>query len=45
MLVAAIVVFGLIVAIGSAVAANYVWIDSNVKGVGYTNSEYGVDTR
>ena len=45
MLVVAIVVFGLIAAIGSAVAANYVGIDSNVKGVGYTNSEYGVDTR
>jgi hypothetical protein len=45
MLVAAIVAFGLIAAIGSAFAANYVWIDSNVKGVGYTNSEYGVDTR
>ena len=43
--VSAIVVFGLIAAIGSAVAANYVWIDSNVKGVGYKNSEYGVDTR
>lgn len=45
MFVVTMVTLGLIAAIGSAVAANYVWIESDVKGVGYTNSEYGVDTR
>ena len=45
MFVVTMVTLGLIAAIGSAVAANYVWIESDVKGVGYKNSEYGVDTR
>jgi len=44
MFVAAIVIGGLIAAIGNAVAASYVWVESNVKGVGYKNSEYGVKT-
>jgi hypothetical protein len=43
--VGTVVILGLIAAIGSAVAADYVWIESDVKGVGYKNSEYGVDTR
>jgi hypothetical protein len=45
MLAVAIVIFGLIVAIGSAVAANYVWVESNLKGVGWKNVDYTVDTR
>ena len=44
MLVVAIIIIGLIAAIGSVTAANYVWVDSNVKGVGYKNAEYEVDT-
>jgi hypothetical protein len=44
MLVAAMVIFGLICVIGSAAAATNVWVESNVKGVGYLNSEYEVDT-
>jgi hypothetical protein len=44
MLVAAMVIFGLICVIGSAAAASYVWVESNVKGVGFLNSEYEVDT-
>ena len=45
MLVAAMVIFGLICVIGSAAAATYVWVESNVKGVGYKNSEYEVQTQ
>ncbi|NQE52758.1 hypothetical protein C5S29_04125 [ANME-1 cluster archaeon GoMg3.2] len=45
MLVAAMVIFGLICVIGSAAAASYVWVESNVKGVGHLNSEYEVDTK
>jgi hypothetical protein len=45
MLVAAIVISGLIATIGSAVAANYVFVESNVKGVGWKNVDYTVDTR
>lgn len=45
MLVATVVIFGLISVIGSAAAASYVWVESNVKGVGYKNAEYEVDTR
>ena len=44
MLVAAMVIFGLIGVIGSAAAATNIWVESNVKGVGYLNSEYEVDT-
>nr|QNO54942.1 hypothetical protein MCEIKFBD_00003 [Methanosarcinales archaeon ANME-1 ERB7] len=44
MLVAAMVIFGLICVIGSAAAASYVWVESNVKGVGHLTSEYEVDT-
>jgi len=44
MLVAAMVIFGLICVIGSAAAASYVWVESNVKGVGFLNSDYEVDT-
>jgi phosphotransferase system glucose/maltose/N-acetylglucosamine-specific IIC component len=44
MLVAAMVITGLICVIGSATAASYVWVESNVKGVGFLNSEYEVDT-
>ena len=44
MLVAAMVIFGLICVIGSAAAATYVWVESNVKGVGHLTSEYEVDT-
>jgi len=44
MLVAAMVIFGLICVIGSAAAASYVWVESNVKGVGFLNSEYEADT-
>jgi len=45
MLVAAMVIFGLICVIGSAAAASYIWVDSNVKGVGYKNAEYEVQTQ
>jgi hypothetical protein len=34
----------LIATIGSAAAASYVWVESDVKGVGYKNAEYEVDT-
>ncbi len=44
MLVAAMVIFGLICVIGSAAAASYIWVESNVKGVGHLTSEYEVDT-
>ena len=44
MLVAAMVITGLICVIGSAAAATNIWVESNVKGVGYLNSEYEVDT-
>ena len=45
MLVAAIIIIiGLIATIGNVNAASYVWVDSNVKGVGYKNAEYEVDT-
>jgi len=45
MLVAAMVIFGLMICvIGSAAAASYVWVESNVKGVGHLTSEYEVDT-
>ena len=43
-LVAAMVIFGLIGVIGSAAAATNIWVESNVKGVGFLNSEYEVDT-
>ena len=45
MLVAAMVIFGLICVIGSAAAADYIWVESNVKGIGYKNAEYEVQTR
>jgi hypothetical protein len=45
MLAVAIVIFGLIATIGSAVAADYIWIESNLKGVGWKNVDYTVDTR
>jgi len=45
MLVVALILFALIAAIGSAVAANYVWVESNLKGVGWKNVDYTVDTR
>ena len=44
MLVAAMVITGLICVIGSAAAATNIWVESNVKGVGFLNSEYEVDT-
>jgi hypothetical protein len=44
MLVAAVAIFALIATIGSAAAAHYIWVDSDVKGVGYKNTEYEVDT-
>ena len=44
MLVAVMVITGLICVIGSAAAASYIWVESNVKGVGHLNSEYEVDT-
>jgi hypothetical protein len=44
MLGAAVAIFALIATIGSAAAAHYIWVDSDVKGVGYKNSEYEVDT-
>ena len=44
MLVAAMVITGLICVIGSVTAASYVWVESNVKGVGHLTSEYEVDT-
>ena len=45
MLVAAMVIFGLIGTIASAAAANYVWVESNVRGVGWKNVDYTVDTQ
>jgi hypothetical protein len=45
MLVLVIVISGLIATIGSAVAADYVYVESNVKGVGWKNVDYTVDTR
>jgi hypothetical protein len=45
MFVAAIVIVGLIATIGSAAAATYVYVESNVKGVGWKNVDYTVDTR
>jgi hypothetical protein len=45
MLVVAIVIFSLIAAIGSVTAANYVRVESNLKGVGWKNVDYTVDTR
>ena len=44
MFVAAMMIVSLIATIGSATAASYVWVESNVKGVGYKNAEYQVDT-
>jgi hypothetical protein len=43
-LVAALAIFALIATIGSAAAAHNIWVDSDVKGVGYKNTEYEVDT-
>jgi hypothetical protein len=45
MLVAAMVIFGLIGTIVGAAAANYVYVESNVKGVGWKNVDYTVDTQ
>jgi hypothetical protein len=45
MLLVAIVISGLIATIGSVAAANYVYVESNVKGVGWKNVDYTVDTR
>ena len=45
MLVAAMVIVGLIGTIGSAAAAQYVYVESNVKGVGWKNVDYTVDTQ
>jgi hypothetical protein len=45
MLVAAMVIFGLIGTIASAAAANYVFVESNVRGVGWKNVDYTVDTQ
>jgi len=45
MLVAAVVIIGLIATIGSAAAANYVYVESYMKGVGWKSAYYSVDTQ
>jgi hypothetical protein len=42
---ATLVIFALLATIGSAVAVDTVWVESDAKGVGYKNAGYEVDTR